>query len=45
MNLELIRTENFNDIACKFYSADDNIWMTRNQIGQALEYNDDGDAI
>lgn len=45
MNLELIRTENFNDIACKFYSADDNIWMTRNQIGQALEYNDNGDAI
>lgn len=45
MNLQLVKTENFNDIACKFYSADDNIWMTRNQIGQALEYNDDGDAI
>lgn len=45
MNLQLVKTENFNDITCDFYSADDNIWMTRNQIGQALEYNDDGDAI
>ncbi len=45
MNLQLVKTENFNDIACDFYSAEDDIWMTRKQIGEALEYNDDGDAI
>lgn len=45
MNLQLVKTENFNDISCDFYSAEDDIWMTRKQIGEALEYNDDGDAI
>lgn len=45
MNLQLIKTEKFNDLSCDFYSAEDDIWMTRKQIGEALEYNDDGDAI
>ena len=45
MNLQLVKTENFNDITCDFYSAEDDIWMTRKQIGEALEYNDNGDAI
>mgnify|MGYP003279390458 FL=1 len=40
MNLQLVKTENFNDIACDFYSAEDDIWMTRKQIGEALEYGD-----
>jgi prophage antirepressor-like protein len=40
MNLQLVKTEKFNDIACDFYSAEDEIWMTRKQIGEALEYSD-----
>lgn len=40
MNLQLVKTEKFNDIACDFYSAEDDIWMTRKQIGEALEYSD-----
>lgn len=38
MNLQLVKTENFNDIACDFYSAEDQLWMSRQQIGLALEY-------
>ena len=45
MNLQLVKTENFNDIACDFYSAEDDIWMTRKQIGEALEYGDPQKAI
>lgn len=40
MDLKLVKTENFNDLSCDFYSADDSIWMTRKQIGEALEYSD-----
>ncbi len=29
MNLQLIKTEKFNDLSCDFYSAEDDIWMTR----------------
>lgn len=45
MNLQLVRTENFNDLKCKFYSVEDDIWMTRKQIGEALEYPDPRKAI
>lgn len=45
MNLQLVKTENFNDITCDFYSAEDDIWMTRKQIGEALEYSDPQKAI
>ena len=45
MNLQLVKTENFNDTACDFYSAEDNIWMTRKQIGEALEYSNPQKAI
>ena len=45
MNLQLVKTEKFNDIACDFYSAEDDIWMTRKQIGEALEYDNPKDAI
>ena len=45
MNLQLVKTENFNDLSCDFYSAEDDIWMTRNQIGEALEYADPRKAI
>ena len=40
MNIQLVKTENFNDITCDFYSADDQLWMSRQQIGLALEYKD-----
>lgn len=45
MNLQLVKTENFNDLKCKFYSVEDDIWMTRKQIGEALEYPDPRKAI
>lgn len=45
MNLQLVKTENFNDLSCDFYSSEDDIWMTRNQIGEALEYADPRKAI
>lgn len=45
MNLQLVKTENFNDISCDFYSADDQLWMSRQQIGLALEYKDPRVAI
>lgn len=45
MNLKLVKTENFNDLSCDFYSAEDKLWMTRKQIGQALEYSDPQKAI
>jgi len=41
MSLELIRTEQFNGIDCAFYQNETkNIWVTRKQIGEALEYVD-----
>lgn len=45
MNLQLVRTEKFNDLKCKFYSVEDDIWMTRKQIVEALEYPDPRKAI
>ena len=45
MNIQLVKTENFNDITCDFYSADDQLWMSRQQIGLALEYKDPRVAI
>lgn len=45
MNLQLVKTENFNDLKCDFYSDENELWMTRKQIGQALEYDNPRDAI
>lgn len=45
MNLQLVKTENFNDLSCDFYSAEDQLWMSRQQIGLALEYKDPRVAI
>lgn len=45
MNLQLVKTENFNDMTCDFYSDENELWMTRKQIGQALEYDNPRDAI
>ena len=45
-NLKLITTERFGDIACDFYrNMNDDILLTREQIGSALEYTDPGKAI
>ena len=45
MNFEIVTTENFNGVSCNFYSDDGQIFMTRNQIGNALGYNDPNRAI
>lgn len=45
-NLKLITTENFGELSCNFYrNMNDDILLTREQIGQALEYSDPSKAI
>ena len=45
-NLKLITTETFGDLSCNFYrNMNDDILLTREQIGQALEYSDPINAI
>lgn len=45
-NLTLITTETFNNLPCNFYrNMNDDILLTREQIGQALEYTDPSKAI
>lgn len=45
-NLKLITTETFNNLPCNFYrNMNDDILLTRDQIGQALEYSDPMVAI
>lgn len=45
-NLKLITTENFGNISCDFYrNMNDDILLTREQIGSALEYRDPSTAI
>lgn len=45
-NLKLITTENFGDLPCKFYrNMNDDILLTRKQIGTALEYSNPDDAL
>lgn len=45
-NLKLITTESFNNLSCNFYrNMNDDILLTREQIGQALEYSDPMVAI
>lgn len=45
--LNLVANENFGDMQCAFYRQDgsDEVLMTREQIGEALDYCDPGDAI
>ena len=46
MSLKLITTEIFNNLSCNFYrNTNDDILLTREQIGQALEYADPSKAI
>ena len=45
-NLKLITTETFGDLSCNFYrNMNDDILLTREQIGQALEYSDSDVAL
>ena len=45
-NLKLITTETFGDLSCNFYrNMNDDILLTREQIGSALEYKRPDDAI
>ena len=44
-SLELILTENINSVQCDFYRWSNEVWMTREQIGQALEYANPKKAI
>lgn len=46
MSLKLITTETFGDLPCNFYrNTNDDILLTREQVGQALEYADSSKAI
>lgn len=46
MNLKLITTEKFGDLNCNFYrNLNDDILLTREQVGQALEYAKPSKAI
>ena len=45
-NLELVTTENFGSVTCDFYrNVGNEIFMTHEQIGEALEYNNPSTAI
>lgn len=44
-NLQLVATENFNGVMCDFYRKGNQLWMTRAQIGLALEYSNPMIAI
>ena len=45
-NLKLVTTENFGDLQCNFYrNMNDDILLTREQIGSALEYSNPSKAI
>lgn len=45
MSLVLVKSENFGNVKCDFYSDKKETWMTREQIGKALEYADPQKAI
>lgn len=46
MKLKLITTETFGTVPCDFYrNMNDDMLLTREQIGQALEYKDPMNAI
>ena len=44
--LKLVTTETFNNLSCSFYrNINDDILLTREQIGQALDYSNPIKAI
>ncbi len=45
-NLELVKKERFGEVQCDFYrNHKGDIFITRNQIGKALEYSEPNTAI
>lgn len=44
-NLALVKSEPFGNVQCDFYSDNNDTWMTREQIGQSLEYSNPARAI
>lgn len=43
--LSLVKSATLGNVQCDFYSNDDELWMTREQIGTALEYSEPRKAI
>lgn len=43
--LQIVKSSNFGNVQCDFYKKDNEIWMTREQIGRALEYGNPNDAV
>ena len=44
-NLVLLKSSNFHGVECDFYADGDDFWMSREQIGIALEYQNPREAI
>ncbi|WZX99693.1 hypothetical protein NSQ26_13810 [Bacillus sp. FSL W7-1360] len=46
MSLEIVESALFNGVACNFYTNEENdLFMTRDQIGKALEHTNPREAI
>ena len=43
--VEPVKSASFGNVQCDFYRIDDELWMTREQIGSALEYTEPRKAI
>lgn len=43
--MNLIKSSQFGNVTCDFYQERNEIWMTRKQIGEALEYQNPADSI
>jgi prophage antirepressor-like protein len=44
-NLTLVKSESFGNVQCDFYKDSKDVWMTRRQIGDSLEYEDGNQAV
>ena len=44
-NFQLVKSDNFGDVRCDFYRCGDDYFITRDQIGRALEYSEPRTAI
>ncbi|WP_408956195.1 phage antirepressor KilAC domain-containing protein [Natroniella sp. ANB-PHB2] len=44
-NLSLVKSEDFKGVRCDFHKSNNDIWMTRRQIGEALDYAQPNNAV
>ena len=44
-NLQIIKSETFGTVQCDFYQGQNEVWMSRRQIGETLGYSNPNDAI